>query len=235
MDSSNKKWTTFERHGVWWLSGLLHYPAALTEALLSEQSQERYTIKLTIGVSKDGGSALKLECTQQDQAARHNWLRILYFKVYCTALQLFREALLSEGFQEIHTPKLIAGASEGGAAVFKLDYIGQPGCLAQSPQFYKQMAVCSDMPRVFEIGPVFRYSSAHPLAFAACLNVTKGLVHFQMHEAITDHMPSVPSQPENFSLNADSASFGMHSRWFARERCYNEDKQSHIVVMHLAQ
>ena len=78
----------------------------------------------------------------------------------CPALQLFREALLSEGFQEIHTPKLIAGASEGGAAVFKLDYIGQPGCLAQSPQFYKQMAICSDMPRVFEIGPVFRCPSA---------------------------------------------------------------------------
>jgi len=78
-----------------------------------------------------------------------------WIKIYC-ALQLFREALLSEGFQEIHTPKLIAGASEGGAAVFKLDYVGQPGCLAQSPQFYKQMAVCSDFSRVFEIGPVFR-------------------------------------------------------------------------------
>ncbi len=71
-------------------------------------------------------------------------------------VQLFREALLADGFQEIHTPKLIAGASEGGAAVFKLDYMGQQGCLAQSPQFYKQMAVCSDFSRVFEIGPVFR-------------------------------------------------------------------------------
>ena len=70
--------------------------------------------------------------------------------------------MLSEGFQEIHTPKLIAGASEGGAAVFKLDYVGQPGCLAQSPQIYKQMAVCSDMTRVFEIGPVFRQVSPLP-------------------------------------------------------------------------
>ena len=42
------------------------------------------------------------------------------------------------------------------AQVFRLDYMGRPGCLAQSPQFYKQMAVVSDMPRVFEIGPVFR-------------------------------------------------------------------------------
>lgn len=57
--------------------------------------------------------------------------------------QLFREALLSEGFLEIHTPKLLSGASEGGAAVFKFDYMGRPGCLAQSPQFYKQ--VCGAM------------------------------------------------------------------------------------------
>ena len=40
--------------------------------------------------------------------------------------------------------------------MFRLDYMGREGCLAQSPQFYKQMAVVSDMPRVFEIGPVFR-------------------------------------------------------------------------------
>ena len=71
-------------------------------------------------------------------------------------LQLFKEYLLGQGFQEIHTPKLIAGASEGGAAVFRLDYMGTPACLAQSPQLYKQMAICADMERVFEIGPVFR-------------------------------------------------------------------------------
>lgn len=71
-------------------------------------------------------------------------------------LQLFREALLDKGFQEIHTPKLIAGTSEGGAAVFRFDYMGRDGCLAQSPQLYKQMAICADFDRVFEIGPVFR-------------------------------------------------------------------------------
>ena len=70
--------------------------------------------------------------------------------------QLFKGALLDLGFQEIHSPKLIAGASEGGAAVFRLDYKGTPACLAQSPQLYKQMAICADFERVFEIGPVFR-------------------------------------------------------------------------------
>lgn len=71
-------------------------------------------------------------------------------------MQIFRQSLLDEDFVELHTPKLIAGASEGGASVFKLDYKGQPACLAQSPQLHKQMAICADFGRVFEIGPVFR-------------------------------------------------------------------------------
>ncbi|XP_062164159.1 aspartate--tRNA ligase 2, cytoplasmic [Alnus glutinosa] len=78
------------------------------------------------------------------------------FRIQCQVGTIFRQFLLSEGFIEIHTPKLIAGASEGGAAVFRLDYKGQPACLAQSPQLHKQMAICGDLGRVFEIGPVFR-------------------------------------------------------------------------------
>eukprot|EP00249_Psilotum_nudum_P019047 c27072_g1_i1 orf=141-1745(+) len=78
------------------------------------------------------------------------------FRIQSFVGMFFREFLLSEGFVEIHTPKLIAGASEGGASVFKLDYKGQPACLAQSPQLHKQMAICADFGRVFEIGPVFR-------------------------------------------------------------------------------
>ncbi|KAL3148286.1 hypothetical protein ABBQ38_013752 [Trebouxia sp. C0009 RCD-2024] len=78
------------------------------------------------------------------------------FKVQSGVCQLFREILVSEGFQEIHTPKLLAGASEGGSSVFKFNYMGREGCLAQSPQFYKQMAIMADQEKVFEIGPVFR-------------------------------------------------------------------------------
>lgn len=61
----------------------------------------------------------------------------------------------------IHTPKLVAGSSEGGAAVFKLDYKGQPACLAQSPQLYKQMAICGGFDRVFEVGSVFRAEDSY--------------------------------------------------------------------------
>ncbi|KAJ0241548.1 hypothetical protein HA466_0209710 [Hirschfeldia incana] len=69
---------------------------------------------------------------------------------------LFRGKLRSMGFVGIHTPKILAGSSEGGSAVFRLDYKGQPACLAQSPQLHKQMAICGDLRRVFEVGPVFR-------------------------------------------------------------------------------
>jgi len=70
--------------------------------------------------------------------------------------RLFREFLISQDFVEIHTPKMIATASEGGADVFKLGYFDRFAYLAQSPQLYKQMALMTDLPRVFEIGPVFR-------------------------------------------------------------------------------
>lgn len=77
-------------------------------------------------------------------------------RVQSAVCQLFREFLYTQGFIEIHSPKLIAGASEGGSDVFELNYFGRGACLAQSPQLYKQMAICGDMSRVFEIGPVFR-------------------------------------------------------------------------------
>ncbi|XP_010526284.1 PREDICTED: aspartate--tRNA ligase 2, cytoplasmic [Tarenaya hassleriana] len=78
------------------------------------------------------------------------------FRIQCQVETAFREFLLSEGFVGIHTPKLIAGSSEGGSAVFRLDYKGTPACLAQSPQLHKQMSICGDFERVFEIGHVFR-------------------------------------------------------------------------------
>ncbi|KAK4353561.1 hypothetical protein RND71_025755 [Anisodus tanguticus] len=79
------------------------------------------------------------------------------FRIQCQVENIFRQFLLSEGFVGIHTPKLIAGSSEGGSAVFRLVYKGGvPACLAQSPQLHKQMAICGDFSRVFEIGPVFR-------------------------------------------------------------------------------
>jgi aspartyl-tRNA synthetase len=78
------------------------------------------------------------------------------FTIQSAVGTLFREFLLRHNFVEIHTPKLIAGASEGGASVFKVSYFDTSAFLAQSPQLSKQMAVCADLERVFEVAPVFR-------------------------------------------------------------------------------
>ncbi|XP_038899520.1 aspartate--tRNA ligase 2, cytoplasmic [Benincasa hispida] len=83
------------------------------------------------------------------------------FRIQSYVGKIFRQFLYAEDFVEIHTPKLIGGSSEGGASVFKLDYKGQPACLAQSPQLHKQMAICGDFGRVFEIGPVFRAEDSY--------------------------------------------------------------------------
>jgi nondiscriminating aspartyl-tRNA synthetase len=77
------------------------------------------------------------------------------FKIRAAALRFFREFLTKQEFTEINTPKLVGGAAEGGAEVFKLDYFGKEATLAQSPQLYKQIMV-GVFERVFEIAPVFR-------------------------------------------------------------------------------
>ncbi|HZJ78181.1 MAG TPA: aspartate--tRNA(Asn) ligase [Clostridia bacterium] len=77
------------------------------------------------------------------------------FKIQDGIVKGFREYLSSQGFTEIHTPKLVAASAEGGANVFKMEYFGRKAFLNQSPQFYKQTMV-PVYERVFEIGPVFR-------------------------------------------------------------------------------
>ncbi len=77
------------------------------------------------------------------------------FKVQAAITKALREYFYREDFTEIHTPKLLAAATEGGAEVFKVDYFGKEATLAQSPQFYKQIMV-GIFERAFEIAPVYR-------------------------------------------------------------------------------
>lgn len=80
----------------------------------------------------------------------------LMFQMQTELVKAFREFCLDRNFIEIHTPKLIGTASESGSDVFELDYFDGKAYLAQSPQFYKQMAMASGFERIFESGPVFR-------------------------------------------------------------------------------
>ena len=103
-----------------------------------------------------------LAAVYQEARLDNRWLDLrvpannAIMRLQSAVCQLFRESLYAQGFMEIHSPKLIPGESEGGAEVFRTDYFGTMACLAQSPQLYKQMAISSDLHRVFEVGPVFR-------------------------------------------------------------------------------
>ena len=77
------------------------------------------------------------------------------FKIQEGIVRGFRDYLLSQGFTEIRTPKIVARGAEGGSNVFKLEYFNKKAELGQSPQFYKQTMV-GVYDRVFEAAPVFR-------------------------------------------------------------------------------
>ncbi len=95
--------------------------------------------------------------------------RSLVFAVQTTVERAMREFAYAAGCTEMHTPKLMGSASESGAEVFELGYFGRSAYLAQSPQFFKQMAIAAGIDRVFEIGPVFRaepsFTSRHATEF----------------------------------------------------------------------
>jgi len=82
------------------------------------------------------------------------------FKIQHTALAAIRDFLFEKGYLEVHTPRIIASATEGGAELFPVDYFGQKAYLAQSPQLYKEQLTMS-LEKVFEVGPFFRAELSH--------------------------------------------------------------------------
>ncbi len=78
-----------------------------------------------------------------------------YFKITTVALRAIREELYRRGFIEVFTPKIIATATEGGAALFPVAYFGKEAYLAQSPQLYKEL-LAGAFERIFEIAPAWR-------------------------------------------------------------------------------
>ena len=95
----------------------------------------------------------------------------LIFRVQTTFEHALREVWIERDFIEIHTPKLMASASESRAELFEVDYFEGKAYLAQSPQFYKQMAQAAGFGGVFEIAPAFRadpsFTSRHATEFTS--------------------------------------------------------------------
>ena len=115
--------------------------------------------------------------TLPDQDYRMDWRYLdlrrernrLIFEIQTCAEQAMREYWIENGFIEVHSPKIMGAPSESGAELFKVEYFDRTAYLAQSPQFYKQMAQASGFERIFEIGPVFRadpsFTSRHMTEF----------------------------------------------------------------------
>ena len=94
---------------------------------------------------------------------------LVLFQAQTTLEMAMREYWTQNGFVEMHSPKIMGSPSESGAELFELTYFDRKAYLAQSPQFYKQMAMAAGFERVFEVGPVFRadpsFTSRHMTEF----------------------------------------------------------------------
>src|SRR3990167_1189457 len=114
---------------------------------------------------------------ETDQQIRLDWRwidlrkpeKVLIFKVWTLMEQTFREYWTQNNYIEIHSPKFMSTPSESGAELFEVKYFDRKAHLAQSPKFYKQMAIAAGFEQVFEIGPVFRanqsFTSRHDTEF----------------------------------------------------------------------
>ena len=171
-------------------------PSELNEAVSALTPESAVSIVGTVVADervKLGGLELKLEGLSVDSPAepelpvapdsaldkRIDWRymdlrrpdRRLIFEVQSTAEHAMRDYWRKDGFIELHSPKTMGSASESGAELFKLEYFEKTAYLAQSPQFYKQMAMAAGFGRVFEVGPVFRanpsFTSRHDTEFTS--------------------------------------------------------------------
>ena len=171
-------------------------PGELNEAVSALTAESAVTITGSVVADERvnlGGLELRIEDLRVDSAAepelpvapdsaldkRIDWRyldlrqpeRKLIFEVQTAVEHAMREFWIAERFIEIHTPKLMGSASESGAELFKVEYFDRTAFLAQSPQFYKQMAMAAGFGRVFEIGPVFRanpsFTSRHDTEFTS--------------------------------------------------------------------
>jgi nondiscriminating aspartyl-tRNA synthetase len=171
-------------------------PSELNDAVSGVTAESAVTIEGEVVADervKLGGLELRLRRLQVDSPAepelpitaesaldkRIDWRyldlrrpdRRLIFEVQSTVEHAMREYWRNESFIEIHTPKFMGSASESGAELFKVEYFERTAYLAQSPQFYKQMAMAAGFGRVFEVGPVFRanpsFTSRHDTEFTS--------------------------------------------------------------------
>ncbi len=144
------------------VSGLVKEAPSVPEKIeiegksLSLLSSSLPELPIPVVIEKSGG--------ESDITHRLDWRwidlrqkeKLRIFEVWTLLEKGFREYLISEGFIQLYSPSLMNAPSESGSEVFEVKYFDTRAYLAQSPQFYKQMAMAAGMEKVFMVGPVFR-------------------------------------------------------------------------------
>ncbi|SFI17064.1 aspartyl-tRNA synthetase [Microbacterium saccharophilum] len=120
-------------------------------------------------IAADSGQDKRMDWRFLDLRQRRN---NLIFRVQTTLEHAMRSYWVERDYIEVHSPKLMATASESNAELFSLEYFGdQTAYLAQSPQFFKQMAQVAGFGKIFEIAPAFRadpsFTSRHATEFTS--------------------------------------------------------------------
>jgi len=112
------------------------------------------------------------------------------FRIRQTVLNSVRAFLSAEKFIEVNTPKMIATATEGGAALFPIFYYDREAFLAQSPQLYKEQLTMA-FESVFEIGPIFRAEPSRTnrhLSEAISIDVERAFVDYNDIMSLLERM-----------------------------------------------
>jgi nondiscriminating aspartyl-tRNA synthetase len=122
---------------------------------------------------------------------RRNYLGSI-FRIRQTAVNSVRAFLSEQKFNEVNTPKMIATATEGGAALFPIFYYDREAFLAQSPQLYKEQLTMA-FESVFEIGPIFRAEPSRTnrhLSEAISIDVERAFVDYDDIMSLLERMIS---------------------------------------------
>ena len=168
------------------LGGLEIIPSSVE--VLSKAEELPYDYNNLEGVNIDTRLDYRFLDTRNDR-------NLLIRQIESCMTEGMREYLYKNHFCEIHTPKLIGAASESGSEVFEVTYFERSAYLAQSPQFYKQMALASGLDRVFEVGPVFRAENSNTYRHAT------EYTSFDLEFAYIDGVEDVMSVEEDLIIS----------------------------------
>lgn len=121
---------------------------------------------LPLGVIDKVGADMDTRLNNRFMDLRKEEIRAI-FQVRAKTIEGIREFLLSEGFVEVSTPKIVAAGAEGGSTLFPIKYFDRAAYLAQSPQLYKQNLMATGLDRIFEIAPAYRAEASDTIRHIA--------------------------------------------------------------------